>query len=93
MTDAGMTKEIFFYMLLEAVLFIIPLVIIIFKIGSWKREQEIRIKNLEIMAGKQDSQYTTILSTMSDIQCRIVKVETKLEDMKLSPKSKKNENT
>lgn len=76
-----MTKEMFLIGLIEVIILVLPVATILLKLGSWKREVELKIKSLKFTDERQDSQYSTILSTMNDIQMSIVRMETKFEYM------------
>lgn len=76
-----MTKEMFLIGLIEVIILILPVATILLRLGSWKREVELKIKSLKLTDERQDSQYSTILSTMNDIQMSIVRMETKFEYM------------
>jgi hypothetical protein len=60
---------------------VLPVATVLLRLGSWKREVELKIKALKLSDERQDSQYGTILSTMNDIQMSIVRMETKFEYM------------
>ena len=74
-----MTKEVLLFGLIELIVLLIPVATVFIKYGSWKKEIEIKINSLEISDKRQDSQYSTILSTMNDIQMSIVRLETKFQ--------------
>lgn len=74
-----MTKEVLLFGLIELIVLLIPVATVFIKYGSWKKEIEIKINSLEISDTRQDSQYSTILSTMNDIQMSIVRLETKFQ--------------
>lgn len=76
-----MTKEMFLIGLIEVIVLALPVATVLLKLGSWKREVELKIKSLKLTDERQDSQYSTILSTMNDIQMSIVRMETKFEYM------------
>lgn len=76
-----MTKEMFLIGLIEVIILVLPVATILLRLGSWKREIELKIKSLKLSDERQDSQYSTILSTMNDIQMSIVRMETKFEYM------------
>lgn len=76
-----MTKEMFLIGLIEVIILVLPVATILLRLGSWKREVELKIKSLKLSDERQDSQYGTILSTMNDIQMSIVRMETKFEYM------------
>lgn len=76
-----MTKEMFLIGLIEVIILVLPVATILLRLGSWKREVELKIKSLKLTDERQDSQYSTILSTMNDIQMSIVRMETKFEYM------------
>lgn len=76
-----MTKEMFLIGLIEVIILVLPVATILLRLGSWKREIELKIKALKLSDERQDSQYGTILSTMNDIQMSIVRMETKFEYM------------
>lgn len=76
-----MTKEMFLIGLIEVIILVLPVATILLRLGSWKREVELKIKALKLTDERQDSQYSTILSTMNDIQMSIVRMETKFEYM------------
>lgn len=76
-----MTKELLLMGIIELVIFLLPLATFLTKVGSWKREIELKLKALKMSDERQDSQYSTILSTMNDIQMSIVRMETKFEYM------------
>jgi hypothetical protein len=76
-----MTKELLLMGIIELVIFLLPLATFSTKVGSWQREIELKLKSLKMSDERQDSQYSTILSTMNDIQMSIVRMETKFEYM------------
>ena len=76
-----MTKELLLMGVIELVIFLLPLATFLTKVGSWKREIELKLKALKLSDERQDSQYSTILSTMNDIQMSIVRMETNFEFM------------
>jgi hypothetical protein len=76
-----MTKEMFLIGLIEVIILVLPVATVLLRLGSWKREVELKIKALKLSDERQDSQYGTILSTMNDIQMSIVRMETKFEYM------------
>lgn len=76
-----MTKEMFLIGLIEVIILVLPVATVLLRLGSWKREVELKIKSLKLSDERQDSQYGTILSTMNDIQMSIVRMETKFEYM------------
>lgn len=76
-----MPKEIFLIGLIEVIILALPVATILLRLGSWKREVELKMKALKLTVERQDSQYSTILSTMNDIQMSIVRMETKFEYM------------
>lgn len=84
-----MTKEMFLIGLIEVIILVLPVATILLRLGSWKREVELKIKALKLSDERQDSQYGTILSTMNDIQMSIVRMETKFEYME-KKQSEKN---
>ena len=74
-----MTASVLLFGLVELIVLLIPLITALIKIGAWKKEIEMTIRRLERSDQRQDSQYATILSTMNDIQCSIVRLETVLQ--------------
>jgi hypothetical protein len=76
-----MTKEMFLIGIIEVIILVLPVATVLLRLGSWKREVELKIKALKLSDERQDSQYGTILSTMNDIQMSIVRMETKFEYM------------
>lgn len=76
-----MTREMLFVGVIELIIFALPLATILMRLGSWKKEVELKLRNLKFSDERQDSQYSTILSTMNDIQMSIVRMETKFEYM------------
>lgn len=85
-----MTKELLLMGVIELVIFLLPLATFLTKVGSWKREIELKLKSLKLSDERQDSQYSTILSTMNDIQMSIVRMETKFEFMEKKANEKDN---
>lgn len=74
-----MDKASFVYMLIEALIFLGGLAVFVWKFSSKITSLEKDVEQLRLSDVKQDSQYSTILSTMNDIQMSIVRLETKFE--------------
>lgn len=74
-----MDKQLLLYSIIELIVLCIPVVTLIFKYASWKKEVDLEIQHLKESDSKQDAYYTQICKQLTDITKVLVKLETKLE--------------
>lgn len=76
-----MTKETLLYMTIELIIMLIPIITLALKLGSWKKEIELKVQNLEKSQDKSEVQFTAILTAVNNIQMSLTRLETKLQIM------------
>lgn len=74
-----MDKPVYIYMLIEGVIFLLPLASLFFKIGGWQKHIEEQISQIWKELGRIDSESETLHGAFTDLNTQLQVISSKLD--------------